>query len=68
MQAVLSRDVLQRRIEAEYGEMPGLTLTLWQAGRLWNVPQDECEAALESLVRKGFLRLTRDGRFLRSAQ
>jgi hypothetical protein len=46
--------------------MPDLKLTLWQAGRLWNVPVDECEAVLMRLVQSGFLRRGERGMFQRS--
>jgi hypothetical protein len=54
-----------QRIRIEYVEMPDLKLTRAQARRLWNLPQDVCDAALARLVGIGFLSLTRDGRFLR---
>lgn len=59
-----SPDTLQQ-IRMEYVEMPDLKLTLPQARRLFALPLDECQAALESLVSAGFLALSRDGAFLR---
>ena len=53
------------RIQMEYVEMPGLQLTVAQARRLCNLPDDVCEAALNALTRSGFLRQLRDGSFLR---
>jgi hypothetical protein len=49
----------------EYLEMPDLKLTLPQARRLFALPLDQCESALESLVAGGFLARTRDGAFMR---
>lgn len=46
-------------IRSEYLEMPGLSVTLPQAARLWNVDTEECSDALETLVRDGFLRKSR---------
>ena len=46
-----------RRIEAEFREMPGLSLTLPQAARLFSLDLLECERALQALVRGGTLRL-----------
>jgi hypothetical protein len=43
-------------MRAEYGEMPGLVLTIPQAARLWTAEPVVCVQALESLVRSGFLR------------
>jgi hypothetical protein len=48
------------RIEAEFREMPGLTLTLPQAARLFSLDLDRCERVLDALVHGGLLRT--DGR------
>ena len=65
MESAINHTVLRHRVETEYSEMPGLKLTVWQAGRLWNVSSDVCEAVLVSLVQTGFLHRTGDGQFLR---
>jgi hypothetical protein len=44
------------RITCEYLEMPGLSLTLPQATRLWNADEGSCARVLERLVAFGFLR------------
>ena len=44
------------RIEAEFREMPGLTLTLPQAARLFSLEPARCEQILLALVRRGLLR------------
>lgn len=49
------------RVRAEFLEMPGLKLTLWQAQRLWGVDQPTCEAVIEELTEARFLVRTRDG-------
>lgn len=46
---------LQQRIRAEYREMPGLSLTLGQAIRFWNLDRPTCEDLLTRLVDEGFL-------------
>jgi hypothetical protein len=46
---------LYARIEAEFREMPGLTLTLPQAARLFNLESARCERVLGSLVHAGRL-------------
>ena len=56
---------LTQRIRGEYLEMPGLTLTLWQAMRLWNLDARECLGVLDVLVHSGFLTETRQGAFRR---
>ena len=57
--------VLAQRIRAEYIEMPGLSLTFWQAMRLWNLDAQVCQAVLDVLVQTGFLTQTRHGAFRR---
>ena len=52
-------------IQMEYVEMPGLTLTLPQVERLWNLPIDLCQAAIAVLVTTGFLAIAPDGSFRR---
>jgi hypothetical protein len=54
---------LHLRIHAEYREMPGLTLTLAQAARLFNLEPARCADALDALVNVGVLR-TDGKRFL----
>lgn len=49
------QSTLWRRVRAEYDEMPGLTLTLPQAVRLFNVAPDDLEPLLLAMVREGFL-------------
>ena len=46
---------LHARIRAEYGEMPGLSLTLPQASRLFNIERGQCERVLGALVEHGHL-------------
>jgi hypothetical protein len=53
------------RIEREYRELPGLSLTEHQVRRLWQLPGELCEAALDELVRRDFLVRTAGGTFLR---
>jgi len=58
---------LRSRIEAEYREMPGLSLTAAQARRLFSLDRECCDAVLGSLIDSGFLRCSADGRFCRAA-
>ncbi len=55
---------LVRRVRAEFMEMPGLSLTLEQAQRLWSLEQPTCEALLKSLTDSRFLHRTRRGLFV----
>jgi hypothetical protein len=49
-----------------YREMPGLTLHLNQAIRLFGLPSDVCRDLLEALVGAGHLRRMEDGRYVGS--
>jgi hypothetical protein len=57
---------LARQIEAEYAEMPGLTVTLLQAQRLWDIDRHTCRTAFDELIARGVLRETTKGRFVRT--
>lgn len=59
-------DVVLRRVQGEYNEMPGLRLTAAQAQRLWGLDRASCDALLAALVNTKFLARTRDGAFIRS--
>ena len=48
------------RVKAEFREMPGLTLTLSQASRLFSIEPTRCERVLGALVNAGHL--TTDGK------
>jgi hypothetical protein len=53
------------RIQTEFVEMPELKVTLPQAQRLWALPRDVCEAALNALIETKFLVRTPDSVYLR---
>ena len=57
---------LARRMEAEYAEMPGLSLTLPQAQRLWAADRHTCQTVFDRLIARGVLRMTTRGRFVRA--
>ena len=57
---------LMKQVQAEYAEMPGLSVTLSQAKRLWTVDQETCEEVFSRLIRSGVLRMTINGRFVRA--
>lgn len=54
---------LAARVHAEYREMPGLRLTVWQAARLFGVGADVAAAVLDELQRASVLARSRDGVF-----
>jgi DNA-binding IclR family transcriptional regulator len=62
----MSDEALLARMRAEFREMPGLKLTARQARRLLGLEAPTCDTLLEELVQTGFLRCTRDGRFIRA--
>jgi hypothetical protein len=55
------------RVQMDYLEMPGLILTLEQGRRLWALPVDICQAALDTLAATGFLVRTGDGKYVRGS-
>ena len=57
---------LLERILGEYREMPGLALTMAQAGRLWGCDRVTCQRVVGLLVDRGILRWSRDGLLIRA--
>ena len=55
-----------RQIEAEYREMPGLSVTEAQAQRLWGLDNTTCKRALDTLVHRGVLRRNRREAYVRA--
>jgi hypothetical protein len=53
-------------IGAEYAGLPGLSLTVAQAMRLWSIDEDIARHALDSYVESGYLLVTADGRYRRT--
>jgi hypothetical protein len=52
---------ISMQIEAEFRAIPNLRLTKWQAARLWDLDQGECDEAIAALVRNRVLRETPGG-------
>jgi hypothetical protein len=52
--------ILTAQIVAEYLEMPGLSVTMAQACRLWGLDRAECASALHTLLSVKFLRKNGD--------
>ena len=57
---------LTRRVQAEYAEMPGLSVTLVQALRLMAIDEPTCAAVFRVLIQRGVLRRTAQGRYVRA--
>jgi len=55
---------LTRRVQAEYAEMPGLSVTLAQARRLLATDEPTCAEVFELLIDRGVLRRTPKGRYV----
>jgi hypothetical protein len=62
-----TRALITERVRGEFREMPGLTLTLAQAGRLWSLDAATCSDILNHLVDAGFLCRRADGAFCRAS-
>lgn len=58
---------ITERVRGEFREMPGLTLTLAQAGRLWCLDTPTCREVLSQLVETGFLPRKANGTFCRTS-
>ena len=60
------RDALVRRILAEFDDMPGMSLSLQQAGRFLGVDATACGRILAALTREGLLHRTASLQFVRT--
>jgi hypothetical protein len=58
-----SRELLLRRIAAEFREMPCLRVTAEQAERLFGLRSDISNRIIAGLVQQGFLRIDEDGKY-----
>jgi hypothetical protein len=54
-------DAVAHRVRAEFEEMPGMSLTVRQASRLFGLDQEICRAVVDRLVGAAFLRCTPAG-------
>jgi hypothetical protein len=54
-------DAVADRVRAEFVEMPGLTLTVRQASRLFGLDQQICREVVDRLVGTDFLRWSSSG-------
>jgi hypothetical protein len=64
VRAHVIREVLLRA-EGEYREMPGLSLTLPQAARLWGLDRRTCELVMANLVERRILKRAPNGTYVR---
>jgi hypothetical protein len=61
-----SRRQLVAMIIGSYREMPGLSLHLNQAARLFGLRTTTCRLVLDDLVRQGMLRVADDGQYIKA--
>lgn len=52
-------------VRGEFLEVPGLHLTKPQVRRLWGLDPNTCDALLDTLVDRGFLKQTNNGTYAR---
>lgn len=61
---IRAREMLLRRIRAEFAEMPGLSVTLAQATRLFGLTREAASRILLELIGKEVLHITADRRYV----
>ena len=58
-------ELVTKRVRAEFEEMPGMTLTMPQAARLFGIERETCKAVVDRLVRTRYLKWTPSGSLTR---
>jgi threonine aldolase len=58
------RNALERRLQSEFQEIPGLCLAPIEASRLFGIALDVCERVLSALAQDNVLTVRPDGRFV----
>jgi hypothetical protein len=61
-------EVVAERVRAEFEEMPGMTLTMPQASRLFGIEHDVCRTIVDRLVTAAYLRWTTTGAVTRAGR
>ncbi|HEX7792933.1 MAG TPA: hypothetical protein VF456_01220 [Vicinamibacterales bacterium] len=61
-------ELMTKRVQAEFEEMPGMTLTMRQASLLFGIEREICKAVVERLVRTHYLKWTTSGSFTRAGR
>ena len=57
-----------KRVQAEFEEMPGMTLTMPQASRLFGIERETCKTIVERLVTTSYLKWTQSGAVTRATR
>jgi hypothetical protein len=61
-------ELVTKRVRAEFEEMPGMTLTMRQASRLFGIERDDCRKVFDRLVGMSYLKWTPSGAVTRVAR
>ena len=61
-------ELVTKRVRAEFEEMPGMTLTMPQASRLFGIEREICKNVVERLVTSSYLKWTDSGGFTRASR
>jgi hypothetical protein len=61
-------EVVAERVRAEFEEMPGMTLTMPQASRLFGLEHEVCKTIVDRLVTTAYLKWTQTGAVTRAAR
>ena len=61
-------EVMAERVRAEFEEMPGMTLTMPQASRLFGLEHEVCRTIVDRLVTTAYLKWTHSGAVTRAVR
>lgn len=61
-------EVVAKRVRAEFEEMPGMTLTMPQASRLFGLEHEVCKTIVDRLVTTAYLKWTQTGAVTRAVR
>ena len=61
-------ELVAKRVRAEFEEMPGMTLTMPQASRLFGIEREICRGIVERLVTASYLKWTESGAVTRATR
>ena len=61
-------ELVTKRVQAEFAEMPGMTLTMPQASRLFGIEREVCKTIVERLVTTSYLKWTHSGAVTRATR
>lgn len=60
--------MVTERVRAEFDEMPGMSLTVPQASRLFGLEEEVCQAVVDQLVSDDYLRRSESGAVSRTGR